>query len=230
MPDGRYPGAIWLPGPRWKVGYIVFGRTSKKDSVIDHSADGPFQAAIDVLNSPRLVSWQFTNDDSGLYQHYEIEDVCWHAGFQANKRCVGVESTGKDEPLTERQYQHLVGLHRWLRERGVLTVCERRVDLWEHNEWRNTDCPSGRIPWARLIEDLKEEDMKPPLYQILGRPEVYALSVGGIEYEHIPDQKTFRRRGYKDEDVQVVGPDDGEIWDDLTALPVKYLGVPPDLR
>jgi len=118
------------------------------------------EATLGVLDSWRTASWQFTNDDSALYQHYPISDVCWHAGFEANKKCVGVENTGrKGEPLTDRQYDHLLALHLWLREQGVLTVCERRVDLWEHNEWMATDCPSGRIPWDRLIADLKEEGM-----------------------------------------------------------------------
>ena len=157
----RCPFAIWLPGPAWKVGYTVFGRTSQKTGVVDHSAEGPLQATLAVLNGMRTASWHFTNDDD-LYQHYPINDVCWHAGFKANKVCVGVENTGKDEPLTERQYENLLRLHHWLKEQGVLTVCERRVDLWEHNEWMATDCPSGRIPWERLIADLKETGMDWP--------------------------------------------------------------------
>lgn len=160
MAEGWFDGAIKRPGPAWKVGYAVFGRTSKKDSVVDHSSEGPLAATLGVLDSWRTASWQFTNDDSALYQHYPISDVCWHAGFEANKRCVGVENTGrKSEPLTGAQYNHLVQLHLWLKEQGVLTVCERRVDLWEHNEWMATDCPSGRIPWDRLIADLKEEEV-----------------------------------------------------------------------
>lgn len=73
---------------------------------------------------------------------------------------------------------------------------------------------------------LKEENMKPPLYQVEGRPEVYALSPGGTELEHILDQHSFvNRLGYKDEDVQILPPHD-PIWN----LPVKFLGVPPKLR
>ena len=150
----RCPFATWLPGPVWKVGYTVFGRTSQKTGVVDHSAEGPLNATLAVLNGPRTASWQFTNDDD-LYQHYDIDDVCWHAGYEANRTCVGVENTGTG-PLTERQYENLLRLHRWLREQDVLTVCERRVDLWEHNEFMATDCPSGRIPWERLIADLEE--------------------------------------------------------------------------
>jgi len=160
MTEDWFGGAIKRPGPAWKAGYTVFGRTSQKTGVVDHSAEGPLEATLGVLDSWRTASWHFTNDGLALYQHYPITDVCWHAGFEANKKCVGVENTGrKDEPLTESQYLHLLALHRWLKSVGVLTVCERRVDLWEHNEWMATDCPSGRIPWDRLIADLKEKDM-----------------------------------------------------------------------
>lgn len=158
--EGICPFAIWRPGPKWKAGYTVFGRTSEKHGVVDHSSGGPLAATLGELDSWKTKSWQFTNDDSGLYQHYPISDVCWHAGFKANKAYVGVESTGKDDPLTLRQYDHLLELHLWLKERGVLTVCELRTDLWEHGWLMPTDCPSGRIPWSRLISDLKEEPME----------------------------------------------------------------------
>lgn len=168
--EGICDFAIWRPGPKWKVGYTVFGRTSDKHGVVDHSSEGPLEATLGVLDSWRTVSWQFTvsaiellsenNLLTRVYQHYPITDVCWHAGFAANKQYVGIEHCGrKDEPLTEPQYQTTLRLHRWLRQQGVLTVCERRVDLWEHNELMATDCPSGRIPWDRLIRDLKEEPM-----------------------------------------------------------------------
>jgi len=160
MTTGICDFAIWRPGPKWKAGYTVFGRTSEKHGVVDHSSEGNLAATLGVLDSWRTASWQFTNDDSGLYQHYPISDVCWHAGFEANKKYVGVESTGrKGERLTDRQYDQLLGLHFWLREQGVLTVCELRADLWEHGWLWPTDCPSGRIPWDRLIADLKEEPM-----------------------------------------------------------------------
>ena len=29
------------------------------------------------------------------------------------------------------------------------------ANLFEHREWTATACPSGRIPWARLIADLE---------------------------------------------------------------------------
>ena len=220
MTEGIFDGAIWLPGPTWKVGYTVFGRTSQKRGVVDHSADGPLQATLGVLNGPRTASWQFTNDDD-LYQHYSINDVCWHAGYEANRVCVGVENTGKG-PLTERQYNNLLRLHRWLKVQGVLTVCERRIDLWEHNEWMATDCPSGRIPWERLIADLREEDMK--LYRMKDRPEVYFAAGGKLV--HIPNRSVFIALGYKDEDVEVL-PAGSPIW----GLPVEYpSGVPADLR
>ncbi|KPJ50151.1 MAG: hypothetical protein AMJ38_02195 [Dehalococcoidia bacterium DG_22] len=157
----RCPFAVWKPGPNWKVGYIVLGRTSNKTGVVYHSAEGPLDPTFGVLYGIRNASWHFTNDDSGLYQHYDIRDITWHAGMKANKICVGVENTGaKNEPLTSKQFSQLVDLTRWLKEQGVLTVLERRGDLWEHNEWMNTDCPSGRIPWAEIVQAVKEAEVR----------------------------------------------------------------------
>ena len=235
----RCPDAIWLPGPAWKVGYVVLGRTSAKSGVVDHSSEGPFQATIDVLNGPRNVSWQFTNDDSGLYQHYDVEAVCWHAGFEANKKFVGCENTGrKGEPLTERQYNNLLGLHRWLKERGVLTVYERRVDLWEHNELWPTDCPSGRIPWEQLIADLKEDDMafteedarrlrelhersRGDYVRVAGTDRVYLVEARQLTHILNPSVLAGLRDGFGD--VRDMPPDD-EIW----RLPVYLPGGLPD--
>lgn len=154
----RCPFATWRPGPPHKVGYGAL-TLSVKDGVIDHSAEGPLSATLDVLDSSRQVSWHFTNDDTGLYQHYDTDAVCWHAGYNANVRFVGVENTGvAGEWLTDNQLDHLIDLHMWLKDEGILTECKRAVDLWEHNEWMATDCPSGRIPWSWLIVQLKEEE------------------------------------------------------------------------
>ena len=37
-----------------------------------------------------------------------------------------------------------------------------RVNLWEHNWLTQTSCPSGRIPWDRLIADLQGGDEMDP--------------------------------------------------------------------
>lgn len=88
---------------------------------------------------------------------------------------------------------------------------------------QNTTCPGDRWQeWMPLLEK-EEADMKPPLYQIQGRPEVY-FAAGGKLF-HIPDQEKFRAQGYKDEDVQVL-PVGNPIWD----LPVEYVQVPLELR
>ena len=99
-------------------------------------------------------------------QMVDSADPAWHSGnYLANLHYHGFEFEGGppgnlSEPLTANQVAWGVKVTHWLRKvHGTPSVYVRRDTLWEHNEVRNTACPSGRIPWAKVIAALKEDDM-----------------------------------------------------------------------
>lgn len=97
-----------------------------------------------------------------------------------------------------------------------------------HRYWGGTSCPGDTWKdWVPELEELihnEEEDMKPPLYRIKDRPEVYYLAGGKLF--HAKDLVTFIAAGYKHEDVQVLAP-----TNPIFSLPVEYPGgVPDELR
>lgn len=113
---------------------------------------------------PDRASWHFSVlQDGRVFQHYPIESVAWHAGSKTwNEKLIGIEHEGGaepfyGEPLTEPQYQATLRLTLWL-----LKTCrwpEFRVGVqgMEHNWVYSTACPSGRIPWQRLVQDISKE-------------------------------------------------------------------------
>ena len=161
----RYPNAVWLAGPLAKRGYPGRGVSHLKTGIVLHSAEGPAGVLLDLIaNGP--LSWHFSvMKDGVVYQHYDYDDVCWHAGNRkANEELIGCEHEGKaGEPLTPAQLAASVLLTRWLLSELALEPL-RGATLHEHNEvvgWITpnagpTQCPSGRIPWERYTQ---EDDM-----------------------------------------------------------------------
>lgn len=163
----RYPGAIWRPCP--KHGYAG-NDTHLWQGLVIHSAEGSLAGLFSVLDGAREASWHFSvAQDGRVYQHVDTNNIAWTNGSQqANTKFWGIECEGggpgnRGEPLTEPQYQALVGVVRWLWDTHGQSVFVRQQTLWEHREMTRfgataTSCPSGRIPWTRLISDL-EDDM-----------------------------------------------------------------------
>jgi hypothetical protein len=205
-----------------------------------------------ALFSDREASWTFTicrfMNGALLFQHYPIGTVCWAQGYQGNLWLDSIEHEGiAPEKLSGPQYELLVKTLRWIKEAhgwqkwtGIGTkgtvLGWHTVDglsagiLFEHNAVPGapaTNCQvftRGMIDPVQLLADLKEEEMKPPLFRIEGKPEVY-YAAGGRLF-HIPDQATFIALGYKNDDVTVLSAN-SPIWN----LPVDYrLGVPDELR
>jgi N-acetyl-anhydromuramyl-L-alanine amidase AmpD len=147
-------GAINRPGPAWKQGYDGLGNSRRDTGAVVHSAEGSLSAAFSVLDGARRSSWHFTTaKDGSFYQHYPLQAVPWHAGFEANIAYVGIECEGvAGEALTAPQFNALVRVLKWVREQEQWGAVARGETLFEHNEFMATACPSGRIPWDALIE------------------------------------------------------------------------------
>ncbi len=158
MPSGWYPWAWAEGGPAGKVGAIggVLHRTGK--GAVIHSAEGSLQAALAVLNGPKLASWHFTVAKEGqVFQHYALDIVTWHAGA-ANGLYTGIECEGvAGETVGGPQLDALTNLLLWIGDQEDWEAYARGVTLFEHNEFMATACPSGRIPWDRLISRLEGE-------------------------------------------------------------------------
>lgn len=176
----RIPWCEWRPGPASKRGY---GGTTQipvsyKEGEVKHSAEGPLSATFGVLDNPnRQASWHFTLPKQGpvrVYQHYELEDICWHCGLPGDERhdtslvgnltLWGEEHEGiAGEALTPWQVENTIKLSEELRRQSPTYGREPptlRVNLWEHN-WLSpapTACPSGRIPWAEIIMEIEGVD------------------------------------------------------------------------
>ena len=162
----RYPEATWRPTD--KHGYGDFD-THSQEGVVIHSAEGSLAGALSVLDGSRQASWHFFVTKIGqVYQHVDTDQIAWTNGsYDANKLWWGIECEGRaGEPLTELQHQALVRLVRWLWITHQVGAPVREETLWEHREMTrfgspSTSCPSGRIPWAALINEL-EDDMATP--------------------------------------------------------------------
>jgi hypothetical protein len=115
-------------------------------------------------------------------QMVDSGDPAWHAGnYLANLHYHGFEFEGGppgnlSEPLTANQIAWGVKVTHWLRDvHNTPLIYVRRDTLWEHNEVKNTACPSGRIPWLRIIQALKEDDMQKDLLSHKASGQSYVL-------------------------------------------------------
>lgn len=162
MSETWLPFAKLIPGPPSKYGYSSRSTRTLGEIVgeVKHSMEGSYLAARRRMEDPgQQASWHFSVLKNGeVAQHYPLEYITWHAGATANFFHVGVEHEGvAGEPLTEAQYQGTLAISRALRElcpNIVRVPPSRQTNLREHNEFMATACPSGRIPWDRLIADL----------------------------------------------------------------------------
>ncbi len=174
-----FPGVVRHPGPAEKT----TGTRARTRGAVYHSSVGDLGAALSVLanvskradGTYRYGSWHMTNAKDGrLFQHYPLDVLTWHARG-GNNWSIGVENEGgpignEREPLTEAQVTNLVELSAWLVEEGWLPGLTRTGDktLWEHREIQgsSTACPSGRIPWAEIIERAEDSMLAEDLAQL----------------------------------------------------------------
>ena len=168
--DGWLAFAERKPGPSGKTN----GGVSPVSGFVAHSAEGYESHIMNVLNDPnRQASWHFTNlYDGRLWQHYPIQAQCWASGSgQPNNNWPAMEHEGiAGQPLTDAQIattarviRELSQLKGWTPTRPTGPQ-DKNASLWEHREMVRfgslaTACPSGRIPWDKILAALGEEPM-----------------------------------------------------------------------
>jgi len=148
--------------------------------VFMHSAEG-YKTTLLRLATTGPLSWHCSNMmDGEFYQHWPLTARCWHA-TAANDEYVGIENEGRfkdadgvihEASLNAAQIANgkraLADLSAW--KGWPLTRPTSPTDkthtCWEHNEvtrlgGSGSECPSGRIPWAKLMEeDLTDEEKR----------------------------------------------------------------------
>jgi hypothetical protein len=192
MSDGWCPFAIPCPGLAEKTGYSGKDKTHAKVGVVLHTMEyestpewNDATTLHNALFSGREASWTFSickfMNGSILYQHYPLDAVTWHAGYQGNLWLIGIETEGiAPGKFTEAQFALLVKTLRWVKEEhgwlkwwgiGDRTFQLSKLDqplnergwLFEHNAVPGasaTDCAvfsRGQVDPDRLLRDLREE-------------------------------------------------------------------------
>ena len=215
--------AKWKPIP---VNFNA-GRGGKKVlAFVIHSAVGSANGAFARFSNPaQKASTHFMIRQTGeIIQYVDTANTAWANGVcnrfggpdpqvpwlpdYYNKRLgpnyvtISVELEGGAEPnvrepLTPPQY---IGLRRLtanvLEEEGLGTAL-RHVNLLEHNQITATACPSGRVPWHRLISDEKaeeEEDNMAWIAKVANGQKRYLVTLGNgtLSKWHIPNPKIRR--------------------------------------
>ena len=178
-PDGWLDWADRAPGPDDKV----YAAPNAAQGYVAHSAVGYRPGALERLMSDErrpdgrytayaAASWHlWVGYDGNVLQHYPFFSSCWHAGAAfPNCSFIGAETEGGADPYSEpltgpqldqhaRIIRELATFFTWPEIRRPADANDRFAQLYEHNEcvrWgaAPTACPSGRIPWDRLLERL----------------------------------------------------------------------------
>lgn len=227
----RIPGALWVPGPPNKLGYRgVPAYSNIMAGITEHSLEGTRAGVVGQLWNPLAGSWCATiMTDGVIWQHYELEAVCWANGNAwANKRFVAFEHEGfAGQPLTEAQLASSIFATRFVADIPTAYPLAREPvsarTLWEHNEVvllstpnsGPTDCPSDRIPWDRYVA----APAPPPAPPVL-MPNV---QVRQVSHTTTPDGFEYRW----EIDVYQHWDDPAHLGPNLSDLGIVYLGYDP---
>jgi LysM repeat protein len=178
-PDGWLDWAVRAPGPEDKV----YAAANSAIGYVPHSAVGFYSGwASRLFATNRRPDGRYTANaavsvhgwiayDGSVTQHYPLNASCWASGSEyPNTNFVAFENEGgfnpTDEPLTPAQVQSNVRIIRdlaqwrgWQGFRRPADAQDTTANLYEHREcvrWGSepTACPSGRIPWDRILAEL----------------------------------------------------------------------------
>lgn len=241
MSEGRCPFATWIGSPNFGYPRGTHGQL-KPLAICDHIMCGTLVGCDSWFKNPNAwVSAHFGIGKNGdIHQYVDLDDCAWANGvinkpdpaiahlytnYNPNVVTWSIEHEGwPEDKWTEEMLQADVKLKRWLYRRrpGIILVGHYQFD-----SVNKANCPGPNWPRELLAAKMiagTEEEMKPPLYRIEGKPEVY-YAAGGKLF-HAKNQATFLALGYKSTDVTVL-PAKNVIWN----LPVEYPGgVPAELR
>ena len=162
--------------------------------IVMHSAEGYASVLLDPSSQYGYNgnhSWHLSNlMDGRLFQHYPLTARCWH-GTALNQEYVGVENEGdapKEASLNDAQ---VANARRFIPEiaewkgwnpRRPAYEGDTSHSLWEHNEtvWLGGDataCPSGRIPWDKILEEpFGNSEQLPPLEDTMDEADTLELA------------------------------------------------------
>lgn len=160
--DGFFDWAVKDPGPDNKK----WGDVNSLEAVFFHSAVGTYGGTINRVMGPDEISVTGVVDfDGKLCQFYSVTDSPWANGSHDwNKRALGIEFAGgyngdghwEKEPITDKQVETAVRILRDLSDfkKVPYSYWQRPSTLKEHREVYPTACPSNRIRWTDILNQL----------------------------------------------------------------------------
>lgn len=108
--------------------------TQKIEYIVVHDIEGYYDSAIEMLEDPAYVSWNYTlrATDGQISQHVKAKDVAWHAGnWYINSKSVGLEHEGfltsPDAWYTEAMYQASARLVAFLAAQHGIPLDRRHI-------------------------------------------------------------------------------------------------------
>lgn len=179
----RYPDAEWHPIPNYN-GWPPPHDVLYAEALIGHSAEGNGAPPSRFYDGKSAGSHFWNFKDGRFWQLCPLDQPAWangqlnrvapptvplvvdwyRRGVNPNWFTVSIEHEGfAGELLTEAQVQNDIALGIWLESSGLKLSLET---FFGHGEISATACPSGRIPFARILNAIhslpkQEDDMTP---------------------------------------------------------------------
>jgi hypothetical protein len=110
----------------------------------------------------RQASWHYTVDGGGVWQSFEDNRICWHAGDgngDGNNASIGIEICVNDRDKFGKACENAARLTAELLKRHNLAIEKVR----QHFDWSKKDCPkelrsgSWGVTWERFLRNVNEE-------------------------------------------------------------------------
>jgi N-acetylmuramoyl-L-alanine amidase CwlA len=146
------------------------------------------------------VSWHYSVDADSIWQHYEDDQACWHAGTErGNMTSLSIEICVNDRATFKQACQNAAWLTAHLLKKHKLPFDA----IVQHYYWSRKNCPaelrSGAwgVTWAEFLEMVKTNLAPKALYRV----QVGAYSTQAKAEEMLAKVKAA---GFKDAIVQKV--------------------------
>lgn len=140
-------------------------------AIVNHITAGLMPGCLNWLCDPQSqASAHYLVTRLGeIYQMVNDEDTAWHCGIvnhpswplydgtNPNRYTLGIEHEGQpEEPLTDKQYQSSLGLHKLLIAKwGIPITADNIIGHYRIDSVNRPNCPGPAFPWNRLFNDLK---------------------------------------------------------------------------